>query len=104
MSNFFKTNQHRLKAAKERSVAAIEAFSTSTKKVQPFPSHSGFFFMADFSDFLDEKTWEAEQRLQDKFIAAKILIVAGNTLAMPSLEDLELSFLLGIKTKLKKVH
>uniref|UniRef100_A0A1I7ZJX6 Aminotran_1_2 domain-containing protein n=1 Tax=Steinernema glaseri TaxID=37863 RepID=A0A1I7ZJX6_9BILA len=47
--------------------------------VRCMPVRAGFFIFADFAQFLDEPTFEAEERLNRRFEAHRILIVPGGT-------------------------
>ncbi|TKR86822.1 hypothetical protein L596_011336 [Steinernema carpocapsae] len=50
----------------------------NTIGVRCMPAKSGFFIFADFAQFLDEPTFEAEERLNRRFEANRVILVPGH--------------------------
>ena len=84
VNNFFETNKQLLKSAYENCVGLFKELNTIPEKpIRILPCKSTFFFLMDFGNFLKERTFEEEAKLQEKFIAEKVLIVPGKPLTMP---------------------
>ena len=84
INNFFSTNKKLLKFAYDNCVRLFEELNTIPEKsFRILPAKSAFFFLMDFGNYLKERTFEEEDKLQEKFKAEKVLIVPGKSLTMP---------------------
>lgn len=75
---FIPTNLRRLKAARDQVLARMDKLGV--KYLKP---RAGYFALVDFSKFLDEPSFEAERRLQQRFLANKVIINPGETMFVP---------------------
>uniref|UniRef100_A0A7E4VZA2 Aminotran_1_2 domain-containing protein n=1 Tax=Panagrellus redivivus TaxID=6233 RepID=A0A7E4VZA2_PANRE len=83
VSSFIESNNANLLEARDYFASRLKSLSTSDKQIRIANSSAGFFFLADFSDFLAEKTWSSEGALRDAFIREKVLIISGADVRMP---------------------
>lgn len=72
---FIPENHRRLKDTRDYFLSLLD-----TIKVPYIKPRSGFFVLVDFSQYLDEPTFEAEKRLNDKFLKNKVMLTAGDTM------------------------
>ncbi|KAI6189651.1 ACC synthase-like protein [Aphelenchoides bicaudatus] len=74
-NTFIPENHKRLKATRDYFLSLL-----NTLNVPYIKPRSGFFVLVDFSRYLDEESFEAEDRLNDKFFQNKVMITPGRTM------------------------
>uniref|UniRef100_A0A914EMD1 Aminotransferase class I/classII domain-containing protein n=1 Tax=Acrobeloides nanus TaxID=290746 RepID=A0A914EMD1_9BILA len=72
VKKFISENHRRLKEARENVLDILDKYQIP----YIFP-RAAFFVMLNLSKFLEEPTFEAEERLQERLLANKVILVAG---------------------------
>ncbi|KAE9547036.1 hypothetical protein FO519_009752 [Halicephalobus sp. NKZ332] len=84
VTDFFSANRNLLKSARDNCIRLFKELNPNPERpVRILPAKSAFFFLVDFGSFLKERTFEEEEKLQEKFISEKVLLIPGKFLIMP---------------------
>jgi len=83
VTNFFSTNKLLLKSSHDNCIKLFKELNTIPgKSVKILSAQSGFFFLVDFGSFMEDRTFEEEDRLLERFKAEKVLILPGKYFKM----------------------